>query len=185
MSDRFAKVPMFRNVAKSVTVNLDATNGAQIGLNVLAPDGSLVKWTDILNVSATTSTGTPATTTDDLNEGQFNLYFTTIRAQNAVGAILANTATIGLAYVTGTSIKATLNNLADSGVGTALVKITRDAQGRISGTQSAALADLSNVSSATPIDAYVLTWVAATGKWTPVAASGGGTSDIAINWMLS
>lgn len=134
MSDRLAKVPLFGNVAKAVTVNLAATNGARIGTNLLMPDGSLATTAKL---AALFGAGTPAdssiNTTDDLDEGQWNLWFTDRRAQDAVGAILADSATVSLAYVSGASIAATLNDLTDTNTGTFKL-ITRDTKGRVSGS---------------------------------------------------
>lgn len=86
-------------------------------------------------------TGTSSATTTDLAEGT-NLYFTDQRAEDAIGGILMNSANVSMTYVAGTSITAMLNDLADSGVGSALVKITRDAKGRVSGTHAATTDDL-------------------------------------------
>jgi len=140
---RLAKVPLFGNAAKAVTVEAGATVGAQIGVNLLMPDGSLATTAKL---QALFGDGTPSdgsiNTTDDLEEGAWNLWFTDRRAQDAVGGILADTATIDLAYTAGTSITATLKDLTDSGTGATLVKITRDAKGRISGTSAATTTDL-------------------------------------------
>jgi hypothetical protein len=133
---------MFGNVAKSVTVNLDATAGAQIGINLLLPDGTAGTIAQLQKLFGSTSSTATIGTTDDLDEGQFNLWFTNRRAQDAVGSILADTDTIDFTYAGGTSITATLKDLADSGAGAALVKITRDAQGRIIGTSAATTSDL-------------------------------------------
>lgn len=133
------RVPVHRtSPTQSVLIDPAATNGAQIGVNLLDPDGKLVPWP----IVAPSTGGTSLNTTDDLDEGQWNLWFTDRRAQDAVGEILANSTTISLAYVVGTSITATLNDLADSGTGAALVKITRDAKGRLSGTEAATTDDL-------------------------------------------
>jgi hypothetical protein len=133
------RVPVHRtSPTQSVLIDPAATNGAQVGVNLLDPDGKLVPW-PIVDPSIG---GTSLNTTDDLDEGQWNLWFTDLRAQDAVGAILADSATISLAYVAGTSITAALNDLADSGTGAALVKITRDAKGRVSGTHAATTTDL-------------------------------------------
>lgn len=140
---RLAKVPLFGNIAKAVTVNLEATVGAQIGVDLLMPDGTVGTLAQLQKLfGAGTSTDSALTTTDDLDEGQWNLWFTKRRAQDAVGEILADTTTIDLAYTAGTSIEATLKDLADSGTGAALVKITRDAKGRIGGTSAATTTDL-------------------------------------------
>lgn len=85
MGNRTAKVPLFGNVARAVTVNLDATAGAQVGLNLLGPDGQLVRWDQIAN-DAPSAPGAPSgtlNTTDDLQEGRFNFYFTAARASAA------------------------------------------------------------------------------------------------------
>lgn len=153
---RLAKVPLFGNAAKAVTVEAGATVGAQIGVNLLMPDGSLATTAKL---QALFGDGTPSdgsiNTTDDLEEGAWNLWFTDRRAQDAVGGILADTATIDLAYTAGTSITATLKDLADSGTGTALVKITRDAKGRVSGTSAATTTDLAEGSNLYFTDARV------------------------------
>ena len=133
------RVPVHRtSPTQSVLIDPAATVGAQVGVNLFDPDGKLVPWP----IVAPSTGGSSLTTTDDLDEGQWNLWFTDRRAQDAVGAILANSTTISLAYVAGTSITAALNDLADSGTGAALVKITRDAKGRVSGTHAATTTDL-------------------------------------------
>lgn len=70
-----------------------------------------------------------------------------------------------------------LADLADSGVGAALVKITRDAKGRVSGTQSATTDDLPAGSTnkyfpEAPTDGQQ--YARQSGAWTVVTASGGG-----------
>lgn len=47
-----------------------------------------------------------AQNTDQLPEGLYHLYFTTLRAQDAVGSIFRNTGSITFSYMAGTSIKA-------------------------------------------------------------------------------
>lgn len=134
-----ASVPVFRNMLKSVTVETAATIGAQVGVNLLLPDGTVGTIAQLQKLfGSTPSTGTTINTTDDVAEGQWNLYFTNRRAQDAVGAILANSANVTLTYVGGTSITADLTTLTDSGAG-ALLAITRDAKGRISGTRAATI----------------------------------------------
>lgn len=132
------KVPLFGTPSKYAMLDREATNGAQFGVNLLDPSGSLVKWPIAVASTGSDSIGT----TDDLEEGQFNLWFTPRRAQDAVGGILDDTATVEFAYTGGESIAATLKDLADSGTGTSLVKITRDGKGRISGTSDATTTDL-------------------------------------------
>jgi hypothetical protein len=66
-------------------------------------------------------------------------------------------------------VKLDLKPVVDSGEGS-LLAITVDGQGRIAGTRSAVLADVSNVNiSGTPTDGYVLTYDNATSKWLPKA----------------
>jgi hypothetical protein len=70
-----------------------------------------------------------------------------------------------------------LADLANSGVGAALVKITRDAKGRVSGTQSATTDDLPAGSTnkyfpEAPTDGQQ--YARQSGAWTVVTASGGG-----------
>lgn len=146
-----ASVPLFRNMLKSVTVETAATIGAQIGVNLLLPDGSVGTIAQLQKLFGSTQTsGAPLNTTDDLQEGQWNLYFTNRRAQDAVGGILVNSANITLAYVGGTSITADLTDLADSGIGTSFSLITRDAKGRISGTQPVTAIDNVTIGATTP-----------------------------------
>ncbi len=91
------QVQKYRVSNQAVSVDTNATQGAQFGVNIWDPSGNLVAWP--------LATSTPSTgesnfdgTTDDVDEGQFNLYFTNLRAQNAVGGILQNTGSILLTY---------------------------------------------------------------------------------------
>lgn len=128
---------------RSVTVDAAATYGAQIGVNLLLPDGTVGTLAKLKALfGSASSTADTVDTTDDVKEGQYNLWFTNRRAQDAVGDLLTDTTTIDLSYVAGTSINATLKDLANSGTGAALVKITRDSKGRISGTSAATTDDL-------------------------------------------
>lgn len=91
------RIPTFGGGVKVVrTSPADATKGATVGLDLYDPSGNLVQWSDILNpaVTPTTFNGT----SDDVSEGQWNLYFTNQRAQDAVGAILTNSSNITLTY---------------------------------------------------------------------------------------
>lgn len=138
MKSRLAKVSLFGNAAKAATVNLDATNGAQIGSNLLLPDGSLGTVESLRKLFGSTAAPASLNTTDDLEEGQWHLWFTDRRAQDAVGSILANSANITLAYVAGTSLTADLTDLADSGAGS-LLAATFDAKGRKTGSRDATI----------------------------------------------
>lgn len=55
------------------------------------------------------TTGTEAATTDDLAEGAANFYFTNLRAQDAVGAILTDDGNVLLTYAGGPTINASLS----------------------------------------------------------------------------
>jgi len=141
-----SRVIVYGNQSKSVRVEDGATKGAQVGVNLLGPDGALVKWSDILN-AATATTGSSGgsaslTTTDDLDEGAFNLYFTNQRAQDAVGGILQNTANITFTYdSTAHFIRADLTNVT-VGSGGILKKYAFDAKGRLSAQSTATTDDL-------------------------------------------
>jgi hypothetical protein len=75
-----------------------------------------------------------------------------------------------------------LKPIVDSGEGS-LLAVTVDSQGRIAGTRSAVLADVSDVNIAsTPTDGYVLTYDSATSKWIP-KAGGSGTADATLTWL--
>lgn len=153
------RVPIYRtSPTQSALIDPAATVGAQIGVNLLLPDGTLAKMSDF---GSTPAAGVSPTTTDDLDEGQWNLWFTDRRAQDAVGAILTDSTTIDFTYTAGTSLTGILKDLADSGTGAALVKITRDAKGRVSGTSAATTTDLTEGSNLYFTTARVLATVLA------------------------
>lgn len=104
------QVTKYRVSNQAVTVDTNATQGAQIGVNLWDASGKLITqamW-NVLG-SGGSSSGSFTGTTDDVNEGQWNLYFTNRRAQDAVGLILQNSPSVNLAYTAGTSIVATAN----------------------------------------------------------------------------
>lgn len=98
-------VQSYRVSNKPVTVDVNATQGAQFGVNIWDPSGNLVAWPLATSAAPATFSGT----TDDVNEGQWNLYFTNRRAQDAVGSILQSPGSVNLIYVAGTSISADIN----------------------------------------------------------------------------
>lgn len=100
------RVPLHGNVAKSVTLDADATNGAVVGTNLWKPDGTLVTMQDF--GEGASGSGPGIDTSDDLDEGGYNFYFTNRRAQDAVGGILVDTTDVDFSYVAGTSISASL-----------------------------------------------------------------------------
>lgn len=133
------KLTKFRtSPSQYALVDTDATVGAQIGTNLLMPDGAVATTAKLAALFGAGTSATSIGTTDELEEGAWNLYFTKRRAQDAVGEILANSANVTLAYVGGASITADLTNLANSNTGT-LQAITRDAKGRITGTRNATI----------------------------------------------
>ncbi len=77
-----------------------------------------------------------------------------------------------------------LRKLADSGTGDALVKITRDAYGRVEGTEDANLADLADVADTAPTNGQALVWIDADGAWKPQTIPGvtdGDKGDITVS----
>jgi len=133
----FARVPIHRtSPTQTVLVEHGATVGATFGVNLRWPDGRLVQAGDFTTPSP--AGGSELGTTDDLDEGQWNLWFTPRRAQDAVGAILADSANVTLRYTAGATITADLTDVTDSGTG-ALLAVTFDAKGRKTGTRPATI----------------------------------------------
>jgi hypothetical protein len=142
---RLAKVPLYGNAAKAVTVNLDATAGAQIGTNLLMPDGTLATAAKLQALfGAAPSGSSDLGTTDDLEVGAWNLYFTKRRAQDAVGEVLHDSANVTLRYTVDgdtPSITADLTDVTVTAGGT-LKKYGFDAKGRLSQQADATTSDL-------------------------------------------
>jgi len=136
-------VPLFGNPMKQVKLDSKATEGAVVGVNLFAADGTVYTLDQILNSKVTTSgiTNLSGFTSDDLQEGQFNLYFTNRRAEDAVGGILANSANVTLTYVAGTSITANLTPITFGGSG-ALYAFTFDTYGRVVDYRTPSTTDL-------------------------------------------
>jgi hypothetical protein len=109
-SSNRVQVQKYRVSNQPYTVDLAATDGAVIGTNLWDSEGNLItqaQWNALLSgTSASPSVNLANATTDDLDEGEYNLYFTNLRAQNAVGSILKNTGSIIFTYTTGASITA-------------------------------------------------------------------------------
>lgn len=139
------RVPIFKtSPVKSVLIDTEATAGAQVGVNLIGPDGALVTPTMWQAMQSTGSANEGATggTTDGIDEGAWNLYFTKERAQDAVGGILKNSTNIALSYdddAPGVTADLTDVTVADGG---ALKKYGFDSKGRLSGSDDATTDDL-------------------------------------------
>ncbi len=239
------RVPLHQNPRGFVDVDPDATNGAQVGVNLRGPDGQILTAAQVINPTGGSSGG-PSSIASTIWKlirevpsniqklaaligagfaaRQSNGDWALRSLQEGTGIDIANpdgdagNPTIGLEDVansgTGTLLAVTrdgkgrvtgtrpatitgtanqigvangdaaaglptisLADLANSGVGAALVKITRDTKGRVSGTQSATTDDLPAGSTnkyfpEAPTDGQQ--YARQSGAWTVVAASGGG-----------
>lgn len=239
------RVPLHQNPRGFVDVDPDATNGAQVGVNLRGPDGQILTAAQVINPTGGSSGG-PSSIASTIWKlirevpsniqklaaligagfaaRQSNGDWALRTLQEGTGIDIANpdgdagNPTIGLedvansgagtllavtrdgkgrvtgtrpATITGTANQIgvangdaaaglptiSLADLANSGVGAALVKITRDAKGRVSGTQSATTDDLPAGSTnkyfpEAPTDGQQ--YARQSGAWTVVTASGGG-----------
>lgn len=239
------RVPLHQNPRGFVDVDPDATNGAQVGVNLRGPDGQILTAAQVINPTGGSSGG-PSSIASTIWKlirevpsniqklaaligagfaaRQSNGDWALRTLQEGTGIDIANpdgdagNPTIGLkdvansgtgtllavtrdgkgrvtgtrpATITGTASQIgvangdaaaglptiSLADLANSGVGAALVKITRDTKGRVSGTQSATTDDLPAGSTnkyfpEAPTDGQQ--YARQSGAWTVVTASGGG-----------
>lgn len=239
------RVPLHQNPRGFVDVDPDATNGAQVGVNLRGPDGQILTAAQVINPTGGSSGG-PSSIASTIWKlirevpsniqklaaligagfaaRQSNGDWALRTLQEGTGIDIANpdgdagNPTIGLkdvansgtgtllavtrdgkgrvtgtrpATITGTANQIAVANgdaaaglptisladLANSGVGAALVKITRDTKGRVSGTQSATTDDLPAGSTnkyfpEAPTDGQQ--YARQSGAWTVVTASGGG-----------
>lgn len=238
------RVPLHQNSRGFVDVDPDATNGAQVGVNLRGPDGQILTAAQVINPTGGSSGG-PSSIASTIWKlirevpsniqklaaligagfaaRQSNGDWALRSLQEGTGIDIANpdgdagNPTIGLedvansgtgtllaitrdgkgrvtgtkaATITGTANQIgvangdaaaglptiSLADLANSGVGAALVKITRDAKGRVSGTQPATTDDLPAGSTnkyfpEAPTDGQQ--YARQNGAWAVVAASGG------------
>lgn len=130
---------------RAIKIDAAATYGAQIGVDLLMPDGSVSTVAKLQGLfgAGTGTSGGPGTT-DELDEGAFNLYFTDKRAQSAVGDILENTANVTLTYDGGgNTIKADLTATGVSagtyGDSTHVPVFTIDIKGRVTNATTAVI----------------------------------------------
>jgi hypothetical protein len=135
------RVPLYGSANKIVWVDDEATKGAVAGLNLFLSDGKTLVTDDMLTGGSSGGATATLTTTDDLNEGAYHLYFTDRRAQDAVGGIVGNSANVTLTYTGGTSLVADLTDVTVTSGGT-LKKRTFDAKGRLSQESAATTDDL-------------------------------------------
>lgn len=197
-----ARVPQYGKPQGYVVVDTEATKGAVVGQNLYNADGSLYEPPA---AAAPSNTGSVAVTLWELIQ----------KVPEAVRALAAVTGT-GLFAITGAGTGATralqstvgrttvsngdgvagdptvdLAVVPDAGAGTALKKILRDAYGRVSATEDAALADVSDVDAAAPSNGNTLLFDSATQKWKaqPLPAGLGwtalGSYDFAVDGALA
>lgn len=83
--DKKVYVPVFGNMLKKTSVNPKATKGAVLGVNLFDANGNVYQVADIVNPK-TTPTDSSGETTDDIEEGEFNFYFTADRFYAALKA---------------------------------------------------------------------------------------------------
>ncbi len=150
------RVPLHQNPRGFVEVDPTATEGAILGVNLRDSAGNIIRPQDVLNQSPSGGgTNSIASTIWRLiREIPANIQKLAalvgkgiaVRRDDGEWALrtLQGGAGIDIANPDGEAGDPTisLEDLANSGVGTALVKITRDAKGRVSGTQAASTTDL-------------------------------------------
>ncbi len=186
------RVPLHQNPRGFVDVDPDATNGAQVGVNLRGPDGQILTAAQVINPTGGSSGGPSSiasTIWKLIREVPSNIQKLAAligagfaaRQSNGDWALrtLQEGTGIDIANPDGDAGNPTISlaDLANSGAGAALVKITRDAKGRVSGTQSATTDDLPAGSTnkyfpEAPTDGQQ--YARQSGAWTVVTASGGG-----------
>ncbi|WWW34509.1 hypothetical protein V8017_15995 [Stenotrophomonas rhizophila] len=152
------RVPLHQNPRGFVDVDPDATPGAQVGVNLLGPDGRVLSAAQVINPVDPGSSGGPngisSTLWKLIREIPLNIQKLAalvgrgfaVRRDDGEWALrtLQDGDGIDITNPDGEAgdPEISLEDLPDSGVGAALVKITRDAKGRVSGTAAATTDDL-------------------------------------------
>lgn len=156
-SNRKHKVPLYGSTKGTVEVESGATAGATVGKDLRWPSGAVVKESELRGTSSPSSSGTSSgssTLWRLIREIPANIQ----KLAALTGTGLASRKTDGewalrtLQGGTGIDVQngggdsgdptVSLSPLTDTGTGTALVKITRDAYGRVEGTEAATTDDL-------------------------------------------
>ncbi|GEM_PF-1118310 len=147
------KIQLKDQLGRVIHLNSDATDGATLGKNLYGPDGKLLTAAQIINPPASNQNAS-ATVWKLIREVPANIQKLAKLATSGFAVRQASGEWVTRTLQAGVGIDITnpdgdagdptvsLEDLPDSGVGAALVKITRDAQGRIPGTQAASTTDL-------------------------------------------
>jgi hypothetical protein len=158
---RNVRVPIYGTPAQSAVIDPNATVGAVVGKDLRWADGSLVKESQLRDSSAAGSS-VEIDTTDALDEGGYNLYFTAPRALSAVGEALVDSESITFNF---DSDAGTITaDLSDTGVdagdygapGPSLVAFQVDAKGRLIEASAVPLVPGAGISFATDPDTGAL-----------------------------
>jgi len=147
------KVQLKDQLGRAIRLNADATNGAQLGVNLFGPDGRLLRASDILNPTSPPSNAS-GTVWKLIREVPANLRQVAklggnglaVRRDSGEWALRSIEGGEGIDVAGGDgeagNPSVSLQDLPDGGAGAALVKITRDGKGRVSDTASATTSDL-------------------------------------------
>lgn len=147
------KVRLKDQLGRVIDLNADATAGATVGKDIYGPDGKLLKPADLINPAPADAKPAP-TIWRFIREVPANLVKIAalvgkgFAARQDSGEWALRTIQAGDAVDVangdgeGGNPTISLQDLPNSGVGAALVKLTRDAKGRVSGTAAATTSDL-------------------------------------------
>ncbi|WP_102945322.1 hypothetical protein [Stenotrophomonas sp. VV52] len=147
------KIQLKDQLGRVIHLNSDATDGATLGKNLYGADGKLLTADQIINPPASNQSAS-ATVWKLIREVPANIQKLAKLATNGFAVRQASGEWVTRSLQAGVGIDITnpdsdagdptisLEDLPDSGVGAALVKITRDGKGRVEGTQPASTTDL-------------------------------------------